>query len=322
MSLHYIDCHYQSLFDTRGNGWTGGDATYSTTLPDGRRIWLFGDTFLGTVNEDYTRPGGFPLINNTLVVETDNTLTTLYGGTEQQPEAYIKPPQSDDWYWPNDPTVVGENVQLLLSHMGRSGTGGMWDFHLESIDLAIISLADLSVSSVEVKIPSDEIYWGACVMEDVDYTYIYGVEDEGAEKFAHVARAAGGDLTNDWEFFNGTSWQVEPTTHRIQSGVSNQFSVFKRDNTYYLLTQRIVFGSEILLFESSNPTGPWTNERTLYCTPELGGNIFTYNAFAHPDVPVGDDLFISYNVNSFNFGDLFDDVRNYRPRFIRVKNWQ
>ena len=88
------------------------------------------------------------------------------------------------------------------------------------------------------------------------------------------------------------------------------------------MTQKIIFSPEILLYESDTPVGPWTNERTLYCTPELEGNIFTYNAFVHPELSRNGDLFISYNVNSFNFGDVFADVNNYRPRFIRVQNWQ
>ena len=29
-------------------GWQGADAAYSTPLPDGRDVWIFGDTLYGT----------------------------------------------------------------------------------------------------------------------------------------------------------------------------------------------------------------------------------------------------------------------------------
>ena len=39
---------FNQLF-TRFSEWTGGDATYSVPLPDGRVLWMFGDSFIGTV---------------------------------------------------------------------------------------------------------------------------------------------------------------------------------------------------------------------------------------------------------------------------------
>lgn len=318
----FIDCHHDSLFNRFGNGWTGADATYSIMLPDGRTAWLFGDTFLGTVNPDYTRPGGIPFINNSIVLTRQSSFKTLYGGTEAQPKAFVEPPEAADWYWPHDPTIHDGKMQLLLAHMGSSGSGGMWDFRLESIDLAIISLADFSIESLEVLVDSDKVYWGAAVMEDDDYTYIYGIEDGNLNKYVQVARVAGGDLTSPWEYYNGTDWQDEPAEHRIKDATSNQFSVFKNSGKYYLMTQEIIFGTQLFLFESDSPVGPWQNQRTIYCTQESGGDIFTYNAFVHPEQSIDNDLFITYNVNSFDFGDLFEDVRNYRPRFVRVQNWK
>jgi len=318
----YLDCHHDSLFSRYGGGWTGADATYSIKLSNGQTAWLFGDTFLGTVNPDGSRPGGIPFLNNTIVLTRGASFNTLYGGTEEQPTAFVVPPEPDDWYWPHDPTIHDGKMQLLLAHMGRSGSGGMWDFHLKSVDLAIISLPDFTIESLEVRVVSDEIYWGAAIMEDDEYTYIYGIEDDNLNKFVHVARVAGGDLRLPWEYYNGTDWEDQPTGYTIKDATSNQFSVFKNGGKYYLMTQAIIFGSELYLIESDSPVGPWENRKTLYCTPESGGNIFTYNAFVHPEQSKGDDLFISYNVNSFEFGDVFTDVNNYRPRFVRVQNWK
>ena len=42
--------YFDSLFTMYGNGFTGGDGIYSVELPDGRNVWIIGDTFLGTVS--------------------------------------------------------------------------------------------------------------------------------------------------------------------------------------------------------------------------------------------------------------------------------
>jgi hypothetical protein len=51
-------------------------------------------------------------------------------------------------------------------------------------------------------------------------------------------------------------------------------------------------------------------------------SIYTYNAFVHEGTGDPNTLLISYNINSFNFADVFKNADNYRPKFITVKNWQ
>src|ERR1700751_5623604 len=48
--------YWDSVFTRYGNGWTGGDGAMSYHLPDGRVMWLWGDSFLDTVYLDRHRP--------------------------------------------------------------------------------------------------------------------------------------------------------------------------------------------------------------------------------------------------------------------------
>ena len=68
--------------------------------------------------------------------------------------------------------------------------------------------------------------------------------------------------------------------------------------------------------------GPFGEKTLAYCTPETKGDIFTYNAFAHTQFLDDGALLVSYNVNSFNFSDLFANADNYRPYFVWVKGWE
>ena len=46
-------------------------------------------------------------------------------------------------------------------------------------------------------------------------------------------------------------------------------------------------------------------------------NIITYNSHDHPDLRRGNQLLVSYNVNSLDANtDLYADVSIYRPRFV------
>ncbi|MBR9980011.1 MAG: hypothetical protein KFF50_03185, partial [Desulfatitalea sp.] len=43
---------FNRLFSPGNGGWSGGDGTLSIPLPDGRTVWLFGDSLLGAVAPD------------------------------------------------------------------------------------------------------------------------------------------------------------------------------------------------------------------------------------------------------------------------------
>jgi hypothetical protein len=322
----YEDLQYNSFFTRYGNGWTGGDATYSVKLPDGRMMWMFGDSFYGTVNNDRSRPGT-PFARNTIMIQNGETFdgfTSINAGTQEAPKDFI--PQanpSDHWYWPYDATIKNGKVQYLLAHMQKTGAGG-FDFKSVATDLAILSIPDLKLESLtESKYPKDDITFGSTLYEAADgYTYIYGISNAPLEKRVHIARAPEGDLTKPWEFWNGTTWAGTPSDYVIFKSASDQFSIIKEGDKYYLITQQIIFGNKIFIYESAALTGPFTNERTLYCTPETGGTVITYNAFVHPELSKEGELMISYNINNNDFPAVFRNADYYRPKFIRIKNWK
>lgn len=310
--------YLNNLF-TRTEGFTGGDATYSTKLPNGKQLWLFGDSFIDQVSENRTRPS-FRLINNCLVLQDRDDLTTYYGGTSITPTAFAIPPESNRWYWPGDATSTNDTLYVFMQGFGND-TGGMWDFYRTSIDLLKMNPETLDIYKNERIFESPEITFGSAILEDTNYTYLYGVRADGTDKHVHVVRTDA-TLNETWEYYNGTNWttNINESTS-LFNNVSEQFSIFKDNGIYYLLTQHHIFGSEIKIYKSNTPTGPWSDGKVIYCTPETVGDIFTYNAFAHPEIQQ-DSLVISYNINSFDYTDLLEDANNYRPYFIKVGNWR
>jgi hypothetical protein len=312
------DSTYIKLF-TRTKGWTGGDATYSVDLKNGKTLWMFGDSFIDQVSEDRSRPT-FRLINNSVVLQDGLTMKTFHGGTAGNPQAFAKPPEAGDWYWPGDATVANEKLYFFMHGFGTGG-GGAWDFFRTSIDLLILDVQTLAIEEQKRLFNDPSISWGAAIMEDLTFTYVYGVQSDDQGKRLFVART-NADLSATWEYYAGAEWSADPAeATSVFDGVSEQFSVFKYADTYYLLTQDNFFGKEINLYTASLPEGPFADKRISYCTPETGGDIFTYNAFAHPHV-YQDSLLVSYNVNSFDYTDILESADNYRPYFVRIGGWR
>jgi hypothetical protein len=99
--------------------------------------------------------------------------------------------------------------------------------------LATFSLPSLSLQSVTQLGVGTSLKWGAAVLDQSDYTYIYGTEDAGTNEVLHLARAAHGQVltagsnpTSAWQFWTGSRWSAsEADSARMMSGVGDGFSV-------------------------------------------------------------------------------------------------
>jgi hypothetical protein len=308
--------------------WTGADSTYSRRLPGGRQLWMFSDTFLGTVDPDGSRAPDTPIVNNTFVVRRRDTMRTIHGGTPEEPEAVLQAGE-DQWYWLGGSYLGAGAVNIMFIRFQRTGPG-MWEWEWKDNLLGRFDLRDLSLLSTHPMPSGANVMWSSWLDPQGGHTYVYGVEDLGAEKYMHVARVVGDDLRAPWQFFDGAGgWSPdEQDSARVMVGVANEYSVTRWSGRYLLVTQdtSVAFSNEILAYVGDSPTGPFTDPTLLYQTPETGlfgtygnPNVFTYNAHEHPELRRDNRLIVTYNVNSFSYDDVLADVSIYRPRFIEVR---
>lgn len=319
-----IDDAFWTLFTPRAEGWAGGDSTYSVPLPDGRTVWLFSDTFLGPINPDGSRPPTALLIHNSLVIQDGAALTTLHGGSPSAPRALFTPTDGSSWYWISGGVVEGDRLYVFLLKFLRHG-GKMWAWDWTGTDLASLRLPTLEIESIRPLPVRNGIRYGAALLQTPDFTYIYGVEDLHQEKFAHLARAQRYALTAPWEYFDGAAWSPLPvrSARIIAASVGTEFSVIPVRGGYLLITidtsPPVGEWRDIVAFFAPAPDGPWVRDRILYRATEPDrGNVFVYNAHAHPQFGQGSDLLISYDVNSNRVQDLYADSNLFRARFVRV----
>ncbi|MEC8895783.1 MAG: DUF5005 domain-containing protein [Planctomycetota bacterium] len=151
---------------SRKKGWTGADGCYSVELGAGRTLWLYSDTWVGTVAEGKHAKGS-QLVNNSIGLQPSiaqgkppkhDSLEFFWGkpGKDSKARAWIEPdlplkaddPQAADksWYWLLDGCMItppggGKKLLVFLMHMGRKKEGGdgVFNFRMLGGALAVIS---------------------------------------------------------------------------------------------------------------------------------------------------------------------------------------
>src|SRR5947209_5864315 len=311
---------FDQFWVRRGPGWTGGDQALSVRLPDGRTAWLYADTILGTVNADDTRGPGAPIVHNTVAIQDGPCVTTWHGGTHASPAPLVAPADPSSWYWPGAAVVDGGNLKVVLNEFNGTDQGLTGYTHVADF-VATISLADMSVQSVQPISSPASLFWGSAILSDGGYTYIYGADQDGAgTKHAHVARVPDGSLdqTSQWTFWNGLTWVSDPSTSaRVADGVSMLYSVIKTGVGYTLVSQDGFFSREIYEWQGATPAGPFPTKWDLGALPDPGSNRSAYNAILHPEFDSGGEVLLGYSVGANDLN--YTDASSYRPQFASIQ---
>jgi Domain of unknown function (DUF5005) len=335
------DATFDAFFTQNGPGWTGADGTYSLLLPNRQNLWIWSDSYIGTVDPvTRLRSNALFQAHNSLTIQdrATNTLTTV--GYPPNTSSYFVPSNPADWFWPGDGMVVQTSpgvysIQVLL--LEWTGT-----FQFVGNSVASISYPCMVLQQIRpIALPDLSIEWGTRIFKAGGYFYLYGIKDPGtANKLPYVARfAALKDLVqpSQWRYWNATSgaWVSGQSNATPMAGVpaiTNEYSVHRLHATtgpFYLMVgmdpQNPPYPGwkYVTTYYSCSPRGPWTDRTVVYTTPETGapgcyiGTLYTYDPKAHPEFPSQSGILVSYNVNAANPKDLIC-ANDYKPSFIRV----
>src|SRR5437764_4379336 len=96
------DPDFQALF-SRTNGWVAGDGALSVPLPDGRTVWLFGDSHIDDFDASTgTIPCLFQARNAAFLLDPRDlrNVTTLAGHGRGFRSWYKNSADENEWFWP------------------------------------------------------------------------------------------------------------------------------------------------------------------------------------------------------------------------------
>jgi hypothetical protein len=311
--------------------WASADGAIPIDLPDGRTVWMFGDTYVGKVGGDGVIDSNDRIVRNSFVVQSGACFAPLMGGAPFARSELIPNPSPNEWYWPASGVVDGGVLRVFMWHMLSTPGSGL-GFATIDMQMATFALPSLSLQSITgLPFPTDSTHpYGATAMagpgpagSDV---YLYGSNSGNV----YAARAPLGQLTvaGAWQFWDGTTWQANSGSSQPMAwtGVSVPSYLTHAGSgplaqpwvlpygTGFLATAKSadVFSPDISVFTAPTPAGPWTLFDQVANT--TAPNLVAYGAFSRaPD----SNPMVVYSINTtFDNPAPPQSIYNYGPKFV------
>jgi hypothetical protein len=323
-------------------GWEGADAAYSIPLPDGRDVWIFGDTLYGP---DRHVTGQNPrMVHNSLGISTckDGRWHLEYvvkHDASGNALSYFSPADSTHWYWAMDGFYANGDLWvtlLCIRHPSKPAAAGM-DFELCGSDLAQISHLERDPQKWDVTIHplvADGVnaYPSAAAVVNGGYAYLFALYGKGTRPLL-ATRISLAKLTAPAENIeylaaDGT-WKpgFDPTkAKKVMTHGSSELSVRYHPELKKWLAVMVdpaLFSDKIMVRTAPSLTGPWTEGEVIHVMPEMSGpehdkNVFCYAGKEHPELETGSDLLFTYVCNTMDVPELATNRNIYYPQVIRI----
>lgn len=335
--IAYEDDTFTNYFQ-RNTGWQAGDATISVPLPDGRTLWLFGDSH---VNQTIDSNGQLPCLFNTrnamMVQDLNNQFTTLFN---QNNLVVIEQEEEAVWYWPSGGSIIENNtIYLFYNKMEKDNNNQTKVKGMAIVEMGLPSLQIKGITDFQY---NAEFGMATITKEAEGYHYVYGrlrdtvIFNQPLEFFKPiVARCKIGHIyQQDWEFYGAGNWSTHPQDASALAPETNiEYAVFEKAGNYYLFYQesgllQCGLGRDLYIYASTQPTGIFGNKQLVYTIDNQYDGVYpvTYNGQVHPQFTnEQNELLCSYNLNKIcpnpcalaNLPNTYEPD-TYRPKFVRI----
>lgn len=312
--------------------WRGADGASSIDLENGNVLWLFSDSFICSDSSRSRKKS--TIIRNSIAIQDGYNLKTApikfyWDKSSKESRAFFHL-QGKLWFWTGHGIMIRDKliVFLIKEQDVKKGLG----FEACGWNAVLISNPNEEPFKWKMQyIESPETFGliagSAAVLKDEKYLYAYGaVEPESHEVYLlrwKLDEAYAGSLANP-EWWIGGKWAERKTKTPIPEplfiGVTEYSVHYDISLKKYIQIQSFGFGeAKIGIRMSDNLQGPWT-EPYIFYTPEYHGvkKPFIYSAKSHPELHA-DGIYITYNINSFDFAELTENQSIYFPKFILIK---
>ena len=212
----YRDTAFTEAFRQFGPGWNAGDGSISMLLPDGSSLWMFGDSYIGSVDAMNEMACLFEVRSAVAIQDKDDIslFTTLE--SDDQTDQYTKQivQKSGDnmvTYWPAAGFMHNDTIHTFWSRFEHD-TNYTWNLRFDGMVIAKLTYPDFELASVDLMQQTDlDREWGNAYIRDEEagYYYLYG---KGTYDFVvrpFVARCPLDGLLGTWEFYTGSGWTTD-----------------------------------------------------------------------------------------------------------------
>jgi hypothetical protein len=337
------------LFAPKPEGYLGADCAMSIPLPDGRTLWLFGDTLMGRMESGVRHWNGMP--RNTAAIQPAGPpdsariewhLTDAHGA----PATFLTVPEDtgSQWFWATSGICLcGE---LFLFGYGMTVAPGECEaLAFRIVEPWLLRIRDTGGSPAAWAIEKARLDWGlsdggfatACTVAG-DFLHLLGVRIPDMQNLdnmsAILARVRVGDLVSRgagaaFEYWCGPdgggacAWARDPGRLEpvFRPGVAESTIYFDAPRGRYLATTCNHHEPAYMITTAPAPEGPWSKPRVVFrCSEGQPPERHLFYAFRmHPHLAAHpDEMVCTYVVNARHPEDLLTTPDIYYPRFIRI----
>lgn len=325
-------------------GWQGADAAYSIPLPDGRDVWIFGDTLYGRKREV---EGHDPRqVHNSLGISTCgpdgkwNLEYVIKRDNQGHAASYFSPADPNHWYWAMAGFTAKGDLWVTLLCIRHASKPGPWamDFETCGADLAQVSHLNRDPQDWKVTIHplvSDGVhaYPSACAVVYDGYANIFALYETGSRPLLATRIPLSGleALTANLQYLaSDGKWKpgFDPTHAKaVMETGSTELSIHYHPELKQwvaVLLKPAGFSDEVILRTAPQLTGPWSEGKVVYHIPEMqpgpkrDKNVFCYAGKEHPEFESKHDLVFTYVCNTMNVPELVTHQNIYHPQVVRM----
>ena len=320
---------WQGLFDGLTTGWSGGDGAASIRLPDGRLLWLFGDTFTGSVSADGRRGSDARIVRNSMVVTDGSCAAVVTPGREALPG------RDGTWLWPTAGAVTSAGrdgrpsvVTVVAQRLRRDAHDALGFARTGTAVVRVTVPWDGTPVVGDVSdLPRSEVLWGAGLVVDGATTWVYGTRavDEplvfGRELLLARAPTSSLDDVSTWHYRTTAGWSLEDrdavVVRSARDGVSTVPSAARVGASYVIVTKPQEFlGDAVVALRAPHPWGPWTTVPLLRAPS--GTTVMRYSPALVAGRP-GAGVVVVVSRTSTSMDELMADAELARPTFSDVR---
>lgn len=275
--------------------WGASDGFISFGLPDGKTLWLLGDT--------ETDDGHF--VRNTAAIWNGVKYSFMRGVDDS---GFIDHPGDPmkNWYWPGTPLSRGSDIFIPVSSMGLTSAPGPWNFTQLRAELLKYSYNGKSLKLKSSRVlPYPKIVWGSASIKIGKYMYFYGFK--GVPHSVYVLRI---DDKDNIEVLSKKGWVSRSSVSNLKQvgdNFSSGFSVMPCGQVLCAIVKTGDLGRNVDLYKASDVSGKFVFARKLF---SVDGTVLAYHSKAHPSLkaPKG-MMWVTVNNN---------DTGMYRPSWFLV----
>ncbi len=324
--------------------WQGADDAYSVPLPDGRDVWIFGDTLYGPQRQVV---GNDPrMTHSSIGISTCDPRTGWHlayfikHGPHGQPESFFVPKEPKHWYWAMDGFVARGSlwITLLCIKPAENPDSPAFNFQTCGADLARISNPGDDPQNWKISystlVPDGvKAYPSATAFVEGDYAYIFTLYEAGTHPML-LTRIPLSGLDNPAEHLEylaaDGAWKpglVPEKARQVMRQGATEMSVRYHPELKQwvaILIDPGFLSDKILERTAPSFTGPWTDGTVLYRIPEMlpgpqhDKDNFCYAAKEHPELETDSSFLFTYVCNSLAVPKLVTRTDIYFPRVVTV----